>query len=172
MVEISLVREGEIEMETKRLYRSKNDKMISGVCGGLGQYFGVDTTLVRLVFLLMLIFGGSGFIIYLIMAIVVPEEGSPAGTPQEVMHANTQQLADTAREFGKSMEQGVGTPGSPAAPSARSGQQGALVFAGILIALGVLFLMQNLLRFNFSQFWPVILIVIGLALLIPQFRKS
>ena len=159
-------------MESKRLYRSKNDKMISGVCGGLGQYFGVDSTLVRLVFLLMLIFGGSGFIIYLIMAIVVPEEGSPAGTPQEVVHTNAQQLADTAREFGKSIEQGVGTPGSPAAPAAHTGQQGALVFGGILIALGILFLMQNFLHFNFSQFWPLILIVIGLALLVPQFRKS
>ena len=158
-------------METRKLYRSKTDKMVSGVCGGLGQYFGVDSTLVRLVFLLMLIFGGSGFIVYLIMAIVVPEEGSTARTAEEVMHANAQQLADTAREFGKSIEQGGGPSSRPATPAAPTGQQGALIFGLILIVLGGLFLMQNFLQINFSQFWPVILIVIGIAMLVPQFRR-
>lgn len=62
-------------MESKKLYRSKTDKMISGVCGGLAQYFGVDATLVRLVFALLVFFGvGSGVLLYIIMAIVVPLE--------------------------------------------------------------------------------------------------
>ena len=43
-------------METKKLYRSKTDKMISGVCGGLAQYFGVDATVVRLVFALLVFY--------------------------------------------------------------------------------------------------------------------
>ncbi len=157
-------------MEPKRLYRSKTDRQISGVCGGLAQYFGVDATLVRLVFLLMLIFGGSGFIIYIIMAIVVPEEGSTARTPDEVIHANTQELADKARDLGKGIELGASSSSSP--DTARTGQQGALIFGLILIVLGGMFLLQNLLRINFSQFWPLILIVIGIAMLVPQFRKS
>ena len=155
-------------METRRLYRSKKDRMISGVCGGLAEYFSVDSTLVRLVFLLLLIFGGSGFIIYFIMAIVVPEEGSTARTPEEVVHANAQELADKARGFGRNLDSGAGVPSD----AARTGQQGALIFGLILILLGGLFLMQNFLRINFSQFWPVILIVIGIAMLVPQFRKS
>ena len=62
-------------MESKKLYRSKTDKMISGVCGGLAQYFGVDATLVRLVFALLVFFGvGSGVLLYIILAIVVPLE--------------------------------------------------------------------------------------------------
>ncbi len=62
-------------METKKLYRSKTDKMISGVCGGLAQYFGVDATVVRLVFALLVFFGvGSGVLLYIILAIVVPLE--------------------------------------------------------------------------------------------------
>ena len=62
-------------METKKLYRSKTDKMISGVCSGLAQYFGVDATLVRLVFALLVFFGvGSGVLLYIILAIVVPLE--------------------------------------------------------------------------------------------------
>ena len=62
-------------METKKLYRSKTDKMISGVCGGLAQYFGVDATVVRLVFALLVFFGvGSGVLLYIILAIVMPLE--------------------------------------------------------------------------------------------------
>lgn len=58
----------------KKLYRSKDDRMIWGVCGGLGKYFGVDPTLVRLIAVLTLFFGGAGIIIYIILAIVVPLE--------------------------------------------------------------------------------------------------
>ncbi len=62
-------------MEGKKLYRSKTDKMIAGVCGGLAQYFGVDTTLVRLIFALLVFFGvGSGLVLYIVLAIVMPLE--------------------------------------------------------------------------------------------------
>jgi phage shock protein C len=149
-------------MEPKRLYRSRTDRMVSGVCGGLAQYFEIDVTLVRLVFLLLLVFGGGGFLIYIVLAIIVPEEGSPAGTPQEVMQNNVQDFADRAKELG----QGFGS-GSTAAGN----RQGALLVGGVLVAVGLLFLVQNLLHINFSQFWPLLLIVIGIALLVPQFRK-
>jgi phage shock protein C len=155
-------------MEPRRLYRSKTDRMVSGVCGGLAQYFSIDVTLVRLMFLLLLFFGGGGFFIYIVLAIIVPEEGTTAGTPQEVMQANAQDFASRAKELGQGFEQGFGS--GPASPSA-SNRQGPLLFGGVLIALGVLFLVQNLLNISFSQFWPLILIVIGVALLIPQFRR-
>lgn len=62
-------------MEGKKLYRSNTDKMLAGVCGGLGQYFGVDSTLVRLIFALLVFFGvGSGLVLYIILAIVMPLE--------------------------------------------------------------------------------------------------
>ena len=62
-------------METKKLYRSNTDKMIAGVCGGLGKYFGVDPTLIRLIFALLVVFGvGSGILLYIILAIVMPLE--------------------------------------------------------------------------------------------------
>jgi len=66
-------------MEGKKLYRSNTDKMIAGVCGGLGHYFGVDPTLVRLIFALLVFFGvGSGLVLYIILAIVMPlEPGEP-----------------------------------------------------------------------------------------------
>ena len=61
----------------KKLYRSNSDRMIAGICGGLGEYFAVDSTLVRLIFVLGSIFSFSAlFWIYIIMLIVVPEESS------------------------------------------------------------------------------------------------
>ncbi len=60
--------------EHKKLYRSRNDRMISGVCGGLGDFFGIDSTLIRVIFVLLTIFGMSGLIIYLAMLLIVPEE--------------------------------------------------------------------------------------------------
>jgi phage shock protein PspC (stress-responsive transcriptional regulator) len=59
----------------KRLYRSNSDRMIAGICGGLGDYFNIDSTLVRLIFVIGAIFSFSAlFWIYIIMLIVVPEE--------------------------------------------------------------------------------------------------
>lgn len=58
----------------KKLYRSKTDRRLAGVCGGLGEYFGIDSTLVRLGFALFTLAGGSGLFIYLIAALIIPEE--------------------------------------------------------------------------------------------------
>ena len=62
----------------KKLYKSSTDKKIAGVCGGIAQYFGIDSTLVRLALVLFCLMGGAGVMFYIIAAIVVPEE--PAGT--------------------------------------------------------------------------------------------
>lgn len=156
-------------MSNQRLYRSSTDRMIAGVCGGLGKYFSVDPTIVRLVFLLLLILGGSGFLLYLILWIVVPDEQQLGAAPRDVMQANTQEMAQSAREFGKSMGQAAGSSSGDVAQSAA--RNGPLIFAVILIFLGIWFLLQNLLHIDVGQLWPVILIVIGLALVIPALRK-
>lgn len=61
-------------MEEKKLRRSRTDKMVAGVCGGLGKYFALDPTILRLVFVLLLIFAGTGLLAYLIMWLVIPYE--------------------------------------------------------------------------------------------------
>ena len=58
----------------KRLYRSRRDRMIAGVCGGLANYFGIDPTWVRLIFLVFLLLGGCALLVYLIMWLIVPLE--------------------------------------------------------------------------------------------------
>ena len=57
---------------SKRLYKSRHNRMLCGVCGGIGEYFGVDQTVVRLIFVLLTIFGMSGLLFYLICAIIMP----------------------------------------------------------------------------------------------------
>ena len=59
---------------TRKLVRSRNNRMIAGVCSGLGEYFSVDPTLIRLVFVFTAILGGPGLVAYLIFWIVVPSE--------------------------------------------------------------------------------------------------
>lgn len=59
-------------METKKLYRSRKDRMICGVCGGIGEYFNVDATLIRLG-MVLLACTGSGILAYFIAAIIIPD---------------------------------------------------------------------------------------------------
>ena len=65
---------GEKIMEQKKLMRSIDNRMVCGVCGGIGNYFNVDPTLIRLVWVLASFFGGSGLLVYIIAAIIIPEE--------------------------------------------------------------------------------------------------
>ena len=61
---------------SKRLHRSRRDKMLAGVAGGLAEQFGVDPTLVRLIFVVLGLLGGHGLLIYLILAVVMPVDDS------------------------------------------------------------------------------------------------
>jgi len=61
------------QMEDKKLYRSK-EKMIGGVCGGVADFFGMDRSVVRIIFALLLLAGTLGFWLYLLMWIIVPQE--------------------------------------------------------------------------------------------------
>ena len=67
--------------EYKRLYRTRDERMISGVCGGIAKYFNVDPTLIRLLFVLFAFAGGPGLIAYIVLAIIVPEEPVGIETP-------------------------------------------------------------------------------------------
>ena len=65
-------------MSGKRLYRSRDDRMIAGVCGGLAEYFSIDPTIVRLVLLFLTLWGGGGFLVYVLSWIVIPEKPASA----------------------------------------------------------------------------------------------
>lgn len=68
-------------MQGRRLYRSRNDAFLLGVCGGLGKYFGVDSNIIRLAFVLLAVWNGLGVLLYLATVLIVPEEPLPEPTP-------------------------------------------------------------------------------------------
>ncbi|MDR1560127.1 MAG: PspC domain-containing protein [Clostridiales bacterium] len=61
-------------MEVKKLYKSRKDIKIDGVCAGIGKYFNIDVTLVRLIWLVVALFAGTGVLAYIICMIVIPRE--------------------------------------------------------------------------------------------------
>jgi phage shock protein C len=65
----------EEDIMSKKLVRSRDNRMIAGVCGGLAEYFQIDPVLVRLAFVLLTIYGGAGPLVYLLLAILMPLEG-------------------------------------------------------------------------------------------------
>ena len=58
---------------TKKLYRSRTDKKLFGVCGGFAEYFEIDATIIRLILALLVVFAGFGVLAYLIAALIMPE---------------------------------------------------------------------------------------------------
>ena len=85
---------------TKKLYRSQNDKIIAGVCGGLADYFDIDPTIIRLLFILVVAFGGSGLLIYLILWLIMPREteGSAVINEQRI-HEFAQEIKEKAHDL-------------------------------------------------------------------------
>lgn len=67
----------EAEPETRKLYRSRTDRSIAGICGGLADFFHVDTTVMRLLMLFLIIFGGLSIWAYIILWIIIPEQPAP-----------------------------------------------------------------------------------------------
>jgi phage shock protein C len=80
----------------KKLYRSRTDKIIFGVCGGLGKYFGIDALIVRIIFVGLAFFNGFGILLYLILFVVVPKE------PGEYVDVNR---TKKVKDFVKTVEQ-------------------------------------------------------------------
>lgn len=72
----------------KKLYRSSNDKVLAGVCGGIGEYFAVDSVIIRLLWVVFTLMGGAGLIAYIIAAIIVPE--NPLGGRIEENYTRTE----------------------------------------------------------------------------------
>ena len=58
----------------KKLYKSQGDRKLCGVCGGLGEFFGIDASLIRLGWIVFSLLGGSGVLAYIIAAFVIPDE--------------------------------------------------------------------------------------------------
>lgn len=88
----------------KKLYRSETDKMVAGVCGGIAKYFDFDPTLVRLLFVLFVLWGGGGVLAYIICWIIIPTESSVKKTPDEVIKENQEEIKETVSKTAKGLK--------------------------------------------------------------------
>ncbi len=75
--------------QSSRLYRSKRDRFIAGVCGGIADYFHIDSNLVRILFVISIFFGGLGIVLYLAAMLIVPENPSEEAQPHQQVRNNT-----------------------------------------------------------------------------------
>lgn len=138
----------------KRIYRSETDKVIGGVCGGLGEYFSVDPTWIRILFVLSIFANGIGLIAYIIGWIVIPSRRETVET-----------VATDSGEAGAANATAEGASASPA--QAKSSRHGMGFLPGIiLVILGMVFLFDQVFYwFDFDYVWPLVLIGVGAILI-------
>lgn len=149
-------------MTETRLYRSRTNTVIGGVCGGLGEYLNVDPILFRILFALALIIGGSGLLVYIILWIVIPERKE---IPIQMNNQNEEPMTDTGNQT-----ENVNKQGEPRKPEKNDGN----LWAGlILITLGGIFLIDRFVpRIDFGDLWPLILIVVGVILITKSIQQT
>lgn len=133
----------------KKLYLSKTDQKLAGVCGGIAEYFDIDSTIVRLVWIFLALAGGSGLLIYIIAAIVMQEK--PSSYPSNV-------------DASKVVDVDYGDSGKEANPK----KDDRLMLGGALVVLGLYLFSRNFyfLRWlDFKFLLPVVLIFVGIYVL-------
>lgn len=163
----------------KRLYRSRSDRMIWGVCGGLAKYFDIDPTIIRIIAVLLIFADGLGILAYIILAIVVPLEDSKTAVPKETIRENVAEMKQTATELGREIRSTFAREESKEgieekAEATPNTHRGRNIFAIILIVIGILFLLASFNLFwwlHWANLWPLILVAIGLLIIFSARRR-
>lgn len=143
----------------KQLHRSREDRILFGVCGGLAKYFEIDPAIVRISFVVLAFASGLGIIAYLIFSIAVKEDISEKeGNRAENLKEFTAEAGEKAKEL--------------AAEAKRMHRDERMSVVGlVLIFLGVMFILDRLLPMSFFRerfLWPGALILIGLILVLKS----
>ncbi|MFW5705158.1 MAG: PspC domain-containing protein, partial [Nanoarchaeota archaeon] len=128
------------KLQDNKLYRSKEDQYIGGVCGGIAEHFDIDPVWVRLIALLLLFMNGVGFIAYIILWILVPE--NPYQNSHNKKATQNKKVIETQeiKKVTKNQEKS---------------EKSSYIIGIILIVIGTLFLLKNFFNlFNPSLFWP------------------
>lgn len=138
----------------ERLYRSRTDRLLAGVCGGLAEWLNVDPSLVRIAWVVLALATAvvPFLVLYVLMALVVPERpvGAVVEAPGEVP-----------------------TPVDTPSGSRGRSEDLAVAFGALLVGLGLVFLLERWVRvrIDWALVWPVALVVIGLLLVIRGVRR-
>lgn len=140
-------------MNQKKFERLRTNRVIGGVCSGLGQYFNLDPIIFRFTFIALLLAGGSSIFIYLLLLIIIPNE------PYVILSKNE---AETAKPMQDSTINVTHLP-------EQTQDSTNLLFGLILIAGGVMLLLHNLVPyFRMEKLWPAILMIVGIGLIFQK----
>lgn len=154
----------------KKLYRSRKDYMIAGVCGGIAEYFDIDSTLVRLLTVLVVLIGGAGVIAYIIAWIVIPK--NPDQISDEAFEER-EKVKEKIKKGAKEVIEEVKEHFESEEPSHKSEKNRRILGGIIVIAIGLTFLLNSLFPWvGWGRLWPVILIAVGTIIMIQAFKKK
>lgn len=168
----------------RRLYRSRSDRVIGGVAGGLAAYLGVDPSLVRVAWVVLAVLTGGFFaLVYLVMLFVVPEEPYPGAAAAAAGYASpeygaTQPGGTEPPAEGETTEQAwtaaapATQPPDRASAPARKGNS-AVIIGLILILVGGYFLLRQYIpQIDLDLIWPVVVIGVGVLLLVSALQRG
>lgn len=171
----------------RRLYRSQRNRVLLGVCGGLGEYLNIDPVIIRIIVVLLTLATGGipGILAYIIVALIVPVEGSSATSPQESVRENVDDLKRTTSALEQDIRATFGnkevrkdssqdsSPESPVSPPSRPAYNFLLILGIIIIGIGVLVILNNFFGFLFWRiFWPALLIAAGLIIILAVLNRQ
>ena len=158
----------------KRLYRSRTDRVLWGVCGGMANYFNVDPTIVRVIAVLLIFADGIGILAYIIMAIIVPLEGSKVATPREAVKENIEEMKASASQAGNELRSTFERK-EPGAEDVDRIQYRRRTFLGIVIlVIGIVLLLGTLglfWWFHWGIFVAAVILIIGLLIVLTAVRR-
>lgn len=150
----------------RKLYRNPDDKIIAGVCSGLAAYFGLDATLVRIIFFISIFFGGTGLLLYLVLLVIVPEANSAAeklemqGEPLTISKIEEEIQRHLKKKYISAFVKNHGGQGK-VVDSAKS------FLEKVISGLSDIFrLIGQLFEMFFRKFFVIILFIIGLVIII------
>ncbi len=152
-------------MENQRsgFYRSSNQQVIGGVAAGIADHMNTDPTIIRILFIVVALFGGGGILIYLILWIALPS-GVTTSYNQPLNFSNMEK---------ENMEQGKNDNFDPNKQWKHPKNDGSLIAGLILITLGFIFLADHFLpRVDFGDLWPIILLVAGIVMIKSGYDKT
>ena len=158
----------------KKLYRSNRDKMLGGVAGGLADYFDVDPTIVRVVFVISLFLGGTGILAYVLLWIIVPEApfvfNMPKGDAGQNKTEEYENKENTENNYQQTNSNSQNNFAQVYEQQKEIQRKKRSTFFGVaLIILGFIFLADTWIpHLHFSHFFPIILIAIGIGLIVKS----
>lgn len=145
-----------------KLRRNPINKVIGGVCSGLADYFNMDVTIMRLLFVIAFIFASFGFWFYIILWIVLP-------IGQRTIDNGQQSTVDSQSQRTESQE----ADGVTGNGQSRQLKMKSIITGTVVILIGLLFLVNNFIPITWVwKLWPLILVVIGVVMIVTSSKKN